>query len=346
MNQQCWLQLTLLLSLLLLGTSLSTEALYLNRPYKWTPTLKLPHEPKAADSSFFWEATLTGNSRKISKQTKQELKSLGMAHIYTPSGLHLSLILNPFFFLIKSNWARRIILSLLFILSTIYLPGWAAVKRVIEIKFSQSLLSPLGVESRWSFLIVMFFDLCFGTYHDGSMSFCFSFLFLSILYARLNFFVSAWWFFLAQIIIAIFLEQSFFITNIFITPLLTFLFSLIFPFLLVLRFIPPWHFLGETLSTSYLDIVHFFFQLSIHIPKIEALPILIIMIFLFLFARYRLFILSVFLFSGSLNLGQNRTDASYLARKYFIVNEGRKGCRLEGEFEKCSYRSRSTKDVL
>lgn len=344
MNQQQWLQLTLLASILLLGLTLGHEKLALNRPYKWSPAIKLPYSPGlSVDSSSFWEATLNGNSRAISKTTKEELKALGLAHIYTPSGLHLSLILNPAFFFIKSTLIRSTVLGLLLILSTLYIPSWGAVKRVLELKFSQSLLSPLQIESKFVFLIVMFFDLIFGTYQDGSLSFCFSFMFLAMIYARMNFLVSAWWFFIAQIIIAIFLEQSFFLTNIIVTPLLTLIFSAIFPLLIIIRTIPPWHFLGAEISELFLDFVHYCYKISLYIPRIEATTFLLIILFFVLFYQRKWLVLCFILLSGSLNLGENQYQTNYLARKYYVVSER---CKLEGGFEKCSYRSRSTKRKL
>jgi predicted membrane metal-binding protein len=347
MNQQQWLKLTLTLSILLLGLTIGHEKLALNRPYRWSPTLKLPYPPSSsADSTSFWEATLNGNSKSISKQTKNELKALGLAHIYTPSGLHLSLILNPVFLFIKSTMLRSSIVGILLLLTTFYIPSWGAVKRVLELKLFKSLLSPFKIESKFIFLTVMFLDLVFGTYQDGSLSFCFSFMFLSLIYTRMNFLVSAWWFFIAQIIIAIFLEQHFFITNIILTPLLTLLFSLLFPVLIFLRVIPAWHFLGTELSDFYLKTVHLCYEFSLYIPSIEAIPYLLVIILFILFPQKKGIILGIALFSGSLNLNQNQYQTSYLSRKYYFVSESKKGCYVEGGFEKCSYFRRSTKKKL
>ena len=345
MKQQQWLKLSLILSIILLGASISSEQLFLNRPYRYTPHLKLPHAPELKkDSLAFWEATLTGNARPLSRERKEKLKALGLAHIYTPSGLHLSLVLNPVFLFLKSNLLRFILLGGLFALAGVFLPGMLAVKRMIELKLFQTVGKSAGVENRYTFLAVMFFDLIFGTYLHSPLSFCFSFLFLSLIYARMNFLVAAWWYFIAQIVIAIFLEQSFFMTNIIWTPLLTILFSSLFPALIFFRLIPSLSFLGEMISGLYLSTVDFIFVLSSIIPKVEANPFLFVLLGLLLFQRYKCFILGIVLFSSQLNFDQNRYQAHYLARKYYYVSETGKGCRLEGGFEKCSYRSRSTKN--
>lgn len=347
MKQQQWLKLSLILSIILLGASISSEQLFLNRPYRYTPHLKLPSAPELKkDSLAFWEATLTGNARPLSKDRKEKLKALGLAHIYTPSGLHLSLILNPVFLFLKSNLLRFILLGSLFAITGLFLPGMLAVKRMMELKLVQTVGKSVGIENRYTFLVVMFFDLIFGTYLHSPLSFCFSFLFLSLIYARMNFLVAAWWYFIAQVIIAIFLEQSFFITNILWTPLLTILFSGLFPALIFFRLIPNLSFLGEILSRFYLSIIDFVFELSSFIPRLEANPFLFIILGLLLFGKYRCFILGVILFSSQLNFDQNRYQTQYLARKYYYVSETGKGCRLEGGFEKCSYRSRSTKNQL
>lgn len=348
MNQRQWLQLSLFISLILLGTTISMEKLYLNRPFKWAPTLKLPYAPQsAADSASFWEATINGNARKISKDTKEKLKALGLAHIYTPSGLHLSLILGPLLFFVKSKIVRGILLSGFFLLTFLYLPGWPAVKRVFELKLFQIVASPLGLGSRSSFLIVMFFDLAFGTYHEGALSFCFSFLFLSLLYASMNFLVGAWWFFIAQLIIALFLEQQIFITNIIITPILTLIFSALFPILIVIRVIPPWHHIGEKISGLFLKLVDMSFDFSSIFPKLEVTIFILMLVGFILFHKKKCLTLGIILCSGLLNTDENKYQPSYFQRKYFYleVNEGKilKKCKLEGGFEKCSYRrSRST----
>ncbi len=347
MNQQLWLKLILILSITLLALTMGHEKLALNKSYRWFAPVKLPYSPQSsADSASFWEATLNGNSRQIGKEKKEQLKALGLAHIYTPSGLHLSLILNPLFFFLRSTLIKSILLGCLFLASSLFLPAWMAIKRVLEIKLSQTLLKPLGVQNHHTFLAVMFLDMAFGTYQEGTLSFCFSFLFLGFLYARMNFLLSAWWFFIGQLIINVFLEQNFFITNIIFTPLLTLLFSSIFPLFLILRVIPPLHWVGEAISGYYLDIVELIYKLSSFIPKVEATPFLIVILFLILYQRPKLVLASLIFFSCCLNNNENAYQTNYLNRKYYYVSSENEKCKKEGGFEKCSYRSRSTKEAL
>lgn len=59
-----------------------------------------------------WESMLTGRSAPVSKWIKDEYKTLGLNHLFTPSGFHLSAVMLPFMKFIKNRvWQLWILIA-------------------------------------------------------------------------------------------------------------------------------------------------------------------------------------------------------------------------------------------
>jgi hypothetical protein len=169
---------------------------------------------------FFFVKSITGHEPYRQNELKQSLRNLGLIHLLTPSGLHLSSL----FILIK-KW--RILYPIC--LFSLFLPGLYSLKRVAIIKTFRSFL-PLKV----SFILSFCIDLLFGNFINSPISFSLSFLFLGIIiFIRKNLWLH---FFIGQMIVSLFFEQSISILALFISPLLTFIFSCAFPWLLMSYF--------------------------------------------------------------------------------------------------------------
>jgi hypothetical protein len=242
-----------------------------------------------------WESMLTGRSAPVSRWIKKEYKGLGLNHVFTPSGFHLSAVLLPFqkiFSNSKFHWFILIIFGLL----AFSLKGQSALKRVVLIKISQKKFGQgLG------FFLALIADILMGSLNESPLSFCYSLLFLGIIYSGASFLIL--WFFVSQCLIAYFSSEQISPLILFLSPLLNIGFSIAMPFLLVLAF-PLWGWqlkLGLFILKCLQACVHASASLTSLVPSIE-INIGILSVFLFFyFRRRKALVLGVLLVSNSLN---------------------------------------------
>jgi len=149
-----------------------------------------PYKRVISDSSFLSKrmtpiarSYFTGHKKGLKRKIIQTHRSLGLMHLMTPSGLHLSslfLLLSP---LIKKSGAKSL-LSLLFYICLFSFPHLSSLRRM-SLYSCLKTNTFIKLNSLHSFLITFTFSFLTGDYWQRPFSFCLSFLFLgAILFAR------------------------------------------------------------------------------------------------------------------------------------------------------------------
>lgn len=235
------LLITTLLATVLLACLQSHELRSLVVFKRSPPAVKLSHfeqakktlKGKELESLKLWESLLTGRSRPLSKLMKEKYQDLGLLHLFTPSGFHLSALLSPVMRILPTTKFQLLLLIVLGS-SFFFLPGFLALKRMILIKFHQKLLGKFS-----GFVLALLIDMLFGSFQEGPRSFTYSFLFLGIVYSGKKGLTLIIWFYFAQMILSYFQAQDISPILILVSPLINLLFAFILPLLLLLSF-PLW----------------------------------------------------------------------------------------------------------
>src|SRR5665647_2908783 len=94
--------------------------------------VKTGQSPQDVELIELWESMLTGRVAPLSKWIKERYKHLGLNHLFTPSGFHLSAVLAPIFLLLKSSRFQLGLLALI-TLSLSLMTGQGALKRMVLI---------------------------------------------------------------------------------------------------------------------------------------------------------------------------------------------------------------------
>lgn len=314
-----WLLCILIITLVLLGILKAHELRSLSPFFKSDQVIKLSSftEARARVSKHdlehlkLWESMLTGRAAPLSRMLKDKYKALGLNHLFTPSGFHLSAVLFPFLKLIKGKYHLYVLLLLGF--GLFFLPGLTALKRMLTIKTHQNVFG-----HHLGFILALLTDMMFGSFQEGALSFTYSFLFLGIMYSGLKSFSLIIWFFFAQIILAYFQNADVSPVLLLASPVLNLLFGIAMPALFLLAF-PLWDwqlFTGIGMIKILQSVVTFFSNVSLHLPMIEIHSVILILLCLFVFKKYQ-FAFAVFLFvSSSLNLDRESIPA--LPSKEFV----------------------------
>ncbi len=219
MNKR-WLLSILIISLTLLCLLKSHELKAL-KPYfraDSVPKLKSFQDARSKvpkknlDYLKLWESILTGRSAPLSRMIKDRYKVLGLNHLFTPSGFHLSAILFPFMKLVNP---RHQLWILLFTgIALFFTSGLIALKRMVVIKIHQKALGlHLG------FLLSLGVDILVGSFQTNTLSFTYSFLFLGIIYSGLQGIGLIVWFFIGQVLIAYFQNSDVSVLVLFLSPI-------------------------------------------------------------------------------------------------------------------------------
>jgi hypothetical protein len=329
-----WLLITLVTSIFLLATLRATDVKTLGRFYKTERVVKIDSFSKArtkvqnseVELLELWESIMTGRVAPISKITKERYRILGLNHIFTPSGFHLSAVLNPVMKFIKNPRLQFAIL-LMTLLGIYCLPGMSALKRMVTIKAAQKMMGlHLG------FVTALILDIFVGTFSQNTLSFTYSFLFLSIIYSGLDGLALIVWFFLAQSLIAYFQETHICLLLLVLSPLLNLIFGLIMPALFFLAF-PLWDWqlrLGLSLLRCFQAVVDYCASLSAGGPNLEINCLTLVLGSCLLFSHKRIFIIGVLFFCNSLNLDYSRPPG--FPSKEFFPNDNKIGIiTKEGE---------------
>jgi hypothetical protein len=260
-------------------------------------------KPDEVELLELWESMLTGRSAPVSRWIKEQYKSLGLNHLFTPSGFHLSAVMLPFMRLIK-NKTYHLWLLVLIAGGVFCMTGQGALKRMALIKLNQQLLG-----QKTGFILALLLDILFGSFMDSPLSFVYSFLFLGIIYSG-----SGWlflWFFFAQSLIAYFSGELISPLIMLFSPLLNLAFAVSMPFLFLLAF-PLWHWqlnAGLLILSGLQKLVSLSASLSLYVPSWEINFGVLVCFALFYFRHLKSLALALLILTNSLNLDQQKNPS-------------------------------------
>lgn len=278
-----------------------------------------------------WESIITGRAAPLSKLMKEQYKNLGLSHIFTPSGFHLSAVLFPFMKVLKRP-KHQLILLLFIAMLLMLLPGMQALKRMVLIKSHQKLLG-----LKLGFICALILDIFFGSFQIHTLSFTYSLLFLSMIYSGARGLQLIFWFFIGQLILAYFQGLEISLLILIFSPLINLAFSVVLPFLFFLTF-PLWDWqlwLGIRLLTVLHQAVSFFSALTLKVPFIEVHVVTLILMFLILKKKRQWLITGIIFFCQSLNPDYARSPG--LPSKEFAP---------QGEIQRRIYRTEDVRIVF
>lgn len=254
-----------------------------------------------------WESILTGRSAPVSKWIKAKYKLLGLNHLFTPSGFHLSATLLPFMKICR-NSASQIWLLVITGIAIFTLTGFGALKRMVLVKLGQKLTN-----QKFGFVCALVLDLLFGSFMNSPLGFCYSFLFLGIIYSGKSYLFI--WFFFGQCLLAFFNGNEISPLILLFSPLLNLAFAVSLPLLFLLA-IPLWSWqvsIGLKLLGALQGLVELSAYICSLVPSLEVHCITLICFVLMYFGRRRLLAIAIFGISFSLNqdFQRNPTLGSY-----------------------------------
>lgn len=258
-----------------------------------------------------WHSMLTGNTRSLSKTFKVKYQDLGLAHIFTPSGFHLSSLLTPLRFLLPAKLMKPILIIISILI--FQLPGQEALKRMGLIKVIQNQLG-----SKTGFYAAMIICLMMGQLNSSPLSYIFSLFFLGLIFSHLRGISLIIWFFIGQILITQLNGGNVSLLNLIFSPIANLLLTLITPLLFLLSY-PLGEFQLRTgiLIIKYFDhVINFFYQIISNGPQIEVHLFTLTLLTLVLWRMKTLFIMGVFLFSSTLN--RELPSAIKASSSYFL----------------------------
>lgn len=263
------------------------------------------------DHLALWHSMLTGNTRSLSKNYKTKYQELGLSHVFTPSGFHLSALLSPLRLFVPSKFSPYILVIITLLI--FQLPGQEALKRMGIVKVFRAFIGTKG-----SFYLAMLVCLFLGQLNSSPLSFIFSLFFLGIIYSELKGIALIIWFFIGQLLITSLSGGSISFLNIIFSPIANLGLTLITPFLFLLSF--P---LGELqlktgifIIKQYDALLEFFYKVIQNFPQVEVHIFTLILLFFILWRKSLYFLVGVALFSTSLNL--ERATPHRISRYYFV----------------------------
>ena len=309
--KKTWLLCILIISILLLSALKAHEKASLSLYFKNDPVIKLKNfsearqkvKPEDLELLKLWESILTGRSSPLSKLLKERYQNLGLNHLFTPSGFHISAVLMPIFKFIR-NQHQQLGLIILLGIGLAFLPGMGALKRMILIKGHQKILG-----QHLGFIVALILDVFFGSFQKGAISFTYSFLFIGIIYSGLEGIGLIIWFFIAQMILAFFQGSDLSPLLLLFSPFLNFSFGILMPVLFLLA-LPLWDWqlhTGIFLLKNLQRLVNVCADTTALVPAIEIHLGVLCLIFFILFKKWNLVLVGLLFLSFDLNLDRQRS---------------------------------------
>lgn len=354
-----WIISIILTSLTLLLVLKAFEKRALTPYFKGERSIKLTHFESAKKKVSLkdlhllelWESMLTGRVAPLDKWLRQEYKTLALAHVFTPSGFHLSALLWPVLLIFRRKSQRLWIFSIIG-LALSFLPGQGALKRMTMIKFQQQVL---GLKA--GFIAALILDILWGSFSSSPLGFTYSFLFLGIIYSGARGITLFVWFFSAQALIAFIQGTLLSPLLLVLSPIINSLLALFLPFLFLLAWpLSDWQLeTGLTLLKVMQSLVGWCYELVINFPLLEINVFMLLLITFLTLRQWRLTILVCLILTADLNSDHSKLRSSgtyeWQAKGRIIKTENEKVYREDGIcrrdlvkgvwFETCSPRRRS-----
>jgi hypothetical protein len=204
---------------------------------------------------------ITGDKTGISPYTKKSFQKVNLSFLLTPSGIHLSGVLFLFTFFLKKRfkkYARFFILS-----SSLIFLSFDSIKRlsILRIFFQGKYFSKIRITDEYIFLFSFAVSFISGSFSRSPLGFIYSFIFLGTFFSLKNYskVILILGLFSTQLILALFIGDKVSLISIPFGLLESFLFTLIFPLLLLFLatfWILPFNW-GEPLIRLFVLIVHY-----------------------------------------------------------------------------------------
>lgn len=258
-----------------------------HKPKNYIP-LKLSKENKIGG---LYQAAITGNKKFITPKTKSNLKNLGLLHLFTPSGLHLS---SLFFLRLLPAGVLVLILGLIFYFISDF-NSYHSMERVILFK----VIHYFGwFNLKECFLLT--FIVCIAFDHlSNPLSYLFSLLFWgTILIYRNNPLKCSFYLSMHNVLISSLLAQPISLLIFVLNPLITLVVSSLFPFLFLNSLFPEKY---EISMSWFFKIIE---QIAINSGSTLKLNIsfsIALLLFLLVKTRSRYFIAMTLFIPSSLN---------------------------------------------
>jgi len=227
-------------------------------------------------NAYLYQSFVLGNKTGLSRKIKDKLKTMGLYHLMTPSGLHYSCL---FFFIavLRRKYKNRYLayaeIGVGLLIHT-FLPGFYAFKRVALLN-ALKVTNTIFLENKLSRLEVLFsfliYDIFFGTFRYSKISFFMSILFIGIFYLRgMSKFYIIFYLFIGQVMMAYLFGNEVSVMNLILSPLYTMLFSLIYPFLCVNIFFLHIFNYSDLIITFLAKLLTLFYQISSLTPYFKV----------------------------------------------------------------------------
>ena len=166
-------------------------------------------------------AYITGNKKTIPKELKRSHQILNLMHLFTPSGLHFSSLyfffIPLFNFLKKRNTPIFLLFQSFICLAPLLLTGFNSIKRIgifywlKELKKTAVNEKLKQMKNFYLFILTFILDAIKGSFLESPLSFCYSFIFLGLLFCHEDFQLKRVFFYFlgAQIILNFFSKGHF-----------------------------------------------------------------------------------------------------------------------------------------
>lgn len=271
-------------------------------------------------------AFVSGNKKRIPKKTKTTFEELGILHLFTPSGVHLSSILFLFLSLLSRVKHRLFFYIPLLALAYLCTP-FHSIKRILLLKSVKAWKPSTHIFN--CFLISFIWDFFLGTYKLSPLSFSYSFLFLGIIVSyidkpKLTLPLAI---FGGQIIANLFTGVPLFISGFFWNSVLTFVFGLLYPFFFIFFWFPSIPFSEEVLKV-FIWATNFSHTMATLTGRIYPTLNLVILCFYLTGGGRRTFLISLLLLFSStplMNIKSKPRGAPHDQIPYEIIEYNRNG---------------------
>ncbi|MFG1500161.1 ComEC/Rec2 family competence protein [Halobacteriovorax sp. XZX-3] len=242
-----------------------------NKQYNRPPKIKLPIKTKAAfhkkSEFYFYRSVLTGQKWGLDKEFRRKLSHLNLLHLMTPSGLHLSSFFLIFYLLRRKYPKVSNFIELVLCLGFYFLlPGYYSFRRVALIRsfFILNRMRETNYSKLQIFIFFLITDFFFGTYRYSPLSFYLSTLFLALIFSIKEFRLYKMYllFFVAQLFIAHKFTGIIYPATIVLSPLLTSIFTLIYPILFLNLFFIDYFNYAQWFISAYTGLIEISYDLA------------------------------------------------------------------------------------
>ncbi len=311
-------------NLLILLSALGFFAIQESKPqfYNWNkspsirsflPGLPLPQSP----GKRMWIALITGERKILHKEERELFLRLGITHIFTPSGMHLTTLTV---FMTKGRIFKTLSLLLASLMGFVGL--FPAMTRVLYLKGT--------TRSFTSFCIVLLLEGIFFSWQRNDLSWICSWLFLGFCYFSPASH-RALWFSLGQMLLCHIFFQEWSIIGMLLNLVIMLLLQIIFPALVFLSLLPVvsqnvplWVLDNLFLGLSQVDKIHN--HITLFIPHVGHLTFLVCWIMME--GRRRNFVLPILLLFLSSPLNQQK-KSTFTQSKWEAIKGDHVRCKLD-----------------